>query len=225
MGNSRAFCVLGNPVREDIIVSGFLLTSVVCYKNQRMKIEYEATFVNIDKKTLLEKLKAARASLERPEYVQRRVTLELPVAEQNTWLRVRDEGDRVTLTLKSVDGKTIEGQKEILLEVNDFDDTIFLLQSIGCAKKSYQESKRELWRLGNVEVAIDTWPFLEPYVELEGESEEAVRGAAEQLSFDYGDAVFDTVNGIYKQKYGKSLDELDSRTKQNFTFDISNPFE
>jgi adenylate cyclase class 2 len=192
-----------------------------------MKTEYEATFLNINKEDLTEKLKASGGNLERPEYMQRRVTLELPKEKQdlNTWLRVRDEGNgKITLTLKSVDGKTITGQKEILVEVNDFGDTVALLESIGCERKSYQESRRELWQLGDVEVAIDTWPFLDAYVELEGSSEDTVKNAAALLGFDYQEAIFDTVNGIYKQKYGKTLDELDKETLKAFTFDIKNPF-
>ena len=191
-----------------------------------MKTEYEATFLDIHREDLTKNLKGLNANLERPEYMQRRVTLELPKEKQdpNTWLRVRDEGDKVTLTLKSVDGKTITGQKEILVEVNDFEDTVALLESIGCERKSYQESKRELWRLEGVEIAIDTWPFLATYVELEGPSEESVKKAADQLGFDYSTAIFDTVNGIYKQKYGKTLDELDREILKSFTFDIKNPF-
>jgi adenylate cyclase class 2 len=191
-----------------------------------MKTEYEATFLDIQKEDLTQTLKALGAILVRPEYMQRRVTLELPKEKQdpNTWLRVRDEGNKVTLTLKSVDGKTITGQKEILVEVNDLGDTVALLESIGCERKSYQESRRELWLLGDVEVAIDTWPFLDTYVELEGSSEEVVKTAAQKLGFDYQDAIFDTVNGIYKQKYGKTLDELDKETLKAFTFEIENPF-
>lgn len=191
-----------------------------------MKTEYEATFLDVDRNDLVQKLKMLDANLERPEYMQRRFTLELPREKQdpNTWLRVRDEGGKITLTLKSVDGKTITGQKEILIEVNDIGDTVALLESIGCERKSYQESKRELWQLGDVEVAIDTWPFLDTYIELEGSSEEAVKEAAERLGFDYKEAIFDTVNGIYKQKYGKTLDELDREVLKAFTFDIKNPF-
>lgn len=191
-----------------------------------MKTEYEATFLGIQKDELIAKLKSLGATLERPEYMQRRVTLELPEGKRvpGTWLRVRDEGDKVTLTLKSVDGKSIDGQKEILVAVSDLAGTVALLESIGCERKSYQESKRELWRLGDVEIFIDTWPFLEPYVEVEGPSEDTVKDAAARLGFDYEAAIFDTVNGIYKQKYGKTLDELDSDVLKSFTFEIRNPF-
>ena len=68
-----------------------------------MKTEYEATFLNIDRKILTEKLRRIGAVLERPEYMQRRVTFELPREKRNdsTWLRVRDEGDKITLTCGS----------------------------------------------------------------------------------------------------------------------------
>ncbi len=191
-----------------------------------MKIEYEATFLDINRKAFSEKLAHAGASLMRPEYMQRRVTFELPKEKRaNTiWLRVRDEANKVTLTLKSVEGTTIEGQKEILITVDNFDNTISLLEAIGCERKSYQESKRELWSMGDVEVAIDTWPFLETYVEIEGPSEQSVKTIAENLGFDFQEAIFDTVNAIYKRKYGKTLDELNKDVLKNFTFDIKNPF-
>lgn len=191
-----------------------------------MKIEYEATFLEIDKVDFVNKLKENGAELVRPEYLQKRITLELPKEkrDKNTWLRVRDEGGKITMTLKSVDGKTITGQKEILVEVKSFEDTVLLLEAIGCERKSYQESRRELWKLSEVEIAIDTWPFLETYVEIEGPSEELVQKVARILGFDYSKAIFDTVNGIYERKYGKTLDELDKKVLSNFTFEINNPF-
>jgi adenylate cyclase class 2 len=191
-----------------------------------MKTEYEATFLDIDREDLIRKFKTIGGYIKRPEFLQRRVTLELPKdrKDEHTWLRVRDECDKVTLTLKSVDGKTITGQKEILIEVNDFRETVVLLESIGCKKKSYQESKRELWQYGNVEFALDTWPFLDTYLEIESGSEEEVREIARKLDLDYDAAVFDTVNGIYKKKYGKTLDELDKEVLKSFTFEIPNPF-
>jgi len=191
-----------------------------------MKIEYEATFLDIHVSDFKNKLLEAGAFLVSPEFLQRRVTLELPSEKRdaNTWLRVRDEGGKITLTLKSVDGKTITGQKEILVTVSDFNETVSLLQSIGCEKKSYQESKREMWKLDDVEITLDTWPFLDTYVEIEGPNESAVQQVSGKLGLNYSEAVFDTVNAIYKSKYGKTLDELDSEILKHFTFDIKNPF-
>ncbi len=192
-----------------------------------MKTEYEATFINIDRVSITTKLKTIGANNARPEFLQRRVTLNLPKEKrnENTWLRVRDEGDKVTVTLKTVEGKTISGQKEILITVDDINQSVLLLEAIGCEKKSYQESKRELWRLEDVEITIDTWPFLEPFVEIEAPSESAVKEVVAKLGLNYGDAIFDTVDAIYKKKYGKTIDDLGKEVSKKFTFAIKNPFQ
>lgn len=152
-----------------------------------MKIEYEATFPNINKDEIRQRLMAAGADLLRPEFLQKRCTFNFPVGHEiaGGWLRVRDEGDKITMTLKVVDGDQIHNQKEITLKVDDFAEAEKFLVTMGCRKKSYQETRRELWILDGVEITIDEWPFLEPCVEVEGRSEEAVKNVSEKIGFDY----------------------------------------
>lgn len=190
-----------------------------------MNIEYEATFTNIDTESMRSKLKDVGAVLVRPEFLQKRVTLNLPkgIDIQGGWLRVRDEGNKITLTLKAVHGSGIESQKEILLEVNDLDQAVELLSALACEKKSYQENKRELWELGDVEITIDEWPFLEPYVEIEGASEEAVKNVARQLGFAYDDALFGTATTLYSKKYGLAEETINNNIPK-IVFDMENPF-
>ncbi|MEK7074900.1 MAG: CYTH domain-containing protein, partial [Patescibacteria group bacterium] len=129
-------------------------------------------------------------------------------------LRVRDEGDKITMTLKVVDGDGIKNQKEILLSVDSFERSEEFLIMLGCEKKSYQESKRELWKLHNTEITIDEWPFLEPFVEIEGDSEKSVKEIARALSFDYNNALFGTVTILYSKKYGISEAVIGNETPQ-----------
>src|SRR5690606_35359406 len=119
-----------------------------------------------------ERLTKAGAELIRPEFLQKRIPFNLPEGkpQRGIWLRVRDEGDKTTLSLKQIDGENIENQKELSVDVSDFDTTVTILKSIGCKPKSYQETRRELWRLDGVDITIDEWPFLEPFVEVEGKS-------------------------------------------------------
>lgn len=189
-----------------------------------MDIEYEATFINIDKNEIREKLKKSGALLVRPEYLQRRIPFDLPkeTRAKNKFARVRDEGDKITLSLKIFDGDKIENQKEICLIVNNFNDAVELLKLIGCEPKSYQESKRELWKLDNVEITIDTWPFLEPLVEVEGKSEEGVKKVSEKLGFDYSKALFCPTGKIYQMKY--NIPESEINTEPKIVFDMENPF-
>ena len=66
---------------------------------------------------------------------------------------------------------------------------------------TYQESKRETWTLGGAEVVIDEWPWINPYIEIEAENEAIVRDVATRLGFDWGDAVFGSVDVIYNKEY------------------------
>lgn len=191
-----------------------------------MKIEYEATFPNINKNEIRERLKKAGAVLVRPEFLQKRCTFNLPSGHEISggWLRVRDEGDKITMTLKVVDGDKIENQKEIILKVDNFSEAEEFLVSIGCHKKSYQETKREMWTLGGVEVDIDEWPYLEPYVEIEGKNEEEVKKVSEKLGLEYSKALFCCVTTLYQMKYGTSEEIINNQIPE-ITFKGGNPFE
>ena len=190
-----------------------------------MQIEYEATFLDINKDILRQKLKEVGAILVRPEYIQKRRVFHLPEGHeiQGGWLRVRDEGDKITMSVKIVDGDKIENQKEVQLSVGDFDAACELVKIIGCQEKAYQVSKRELWSLNGTEVTIDEWPYLEPFVEIEGNSEDAVKQTAEVLGFEYSEAIFGAVDTLYAQKYGISKDQINNHTPV-IDFDQSNPF-
>lgn len=191
-----------------------------------MNIEYEATFTDIDKDEIRGRLKKAEAILTKPDFLMKRIVFELPVGHEipGGWLRVRDEGDKTTMSLKIVNGDRIEDQKEIYLKIDNFNEGVKFLEAIGAKSKAYQESRRELWVLDNVEITIDEWPYLEPYVEVEGKSEEEVRAVSEKLEFDYTQALFCSVDTLYNKKYGVPFDVINHKTSR-ITFSDPNPFE
>lgn len=190
-----------------------------------MQTEFEATFLDIIIPSFQEKLKAAGAVLIKPRFIQKRITFQLPAGheKQGSWLRVRDEGDRITMSYKSVTGGHIENQKEIMLIIDNFENAVELFKEIGCEQKAYQETYRELWKIGETEVTIDEWPFLEPYVEVEGASEEVVKQVSTLLNLDYSKALFCSVDTIYSRKYGVSEDRINNHTPL-IVFDMENPF-
>lgn len=189
-----------------------------------MSIEYEATFLDIDKNEIRKRLKQAGAKLIKPEFLQKRVVFHAPRRSKYSWLRVRNEGNKITMSFKSVKGKRIKDQKEICLTVDDFKKAENFLLAVGCVKKAYQETKREFWLLEETEITIDTWPFLETFVEIEGSSEKEVKRAAEKLDLDYKKALFCPIGTIYKMKYGISLDEINNRIRK-IIFEMKNPFK
>ena len=190
-----------------------------------MEIEYEATFINIDKDGCRKKLRKINAKLIKPEFLQKRVVFNLPSGHEikGGWLRVRDEGDRITMSLKVVNGGKIENQKEICLTIDNFDKGVEFLGEIGCVKKAYQENKRELWILDGAEITIDEWPFLEPYIEIEAKSEKKVKAAAKKLGLNYSKAMFCSADTIYSKKYNLPEDVFNNKIPK-ITFGKENPF-
>lgn len=190
-----------------------------------MNIEYEATFPDVDKREVREQLLAVGATLVKPEFLQKRIVFNLPKGHEipGGWLRVRDEGDKITMSLKVVDGTHIENQKEICLKVDSFDEGVNLFLSLGCEKKSYQETRRELWTLDGTEITIDEWPFLRPFVEVEGKSEASVRAVSEKIGFDYTQALFGAVDVLYMRQYPHLTFDRINQTPL-IVFDGENPF-
>ncbi len=186
-----------------------------------METEIEAIFTNVDKGEVRTKLHELGAELVCPERLQKRKNYDPPT--DKGWIRVRDEGNKVTLTYKRMENRSIDGMKEINIVVDDFDTTDSFLQTIGIPVKSYQETKRESWLLNGVEIEIDEWPWLPPFVEIEGDSIERVEKAAKKLDFDMKDATYGAVNNLYAEKYKLNKDNDVSFT--NITFDKDCPWE
>lgn len=190
-----------------------------------MQTEFEATFWPIDKDTIRKRLIAAGAIQIYPERLMRRRAFNLPpgLHSSQRWARVRDEGDRITASVKYITGDKIEDQKEAQILVNDFDQTAELFTLLGCQEKAFQETKRELWKLTEVEIMIDEWPFLEPLIEVEGTSEAQVRDISERIGMDWSQARFCAVSAIYIEKYGITEERINNETPR-LVFEDPNPF-
>lgn len=168
-----------------------------------MQSEIEAKFLSINFDEVRSKLKAAGGKLEKPMRLMRRVTIhnDFMRAGKDAFVRVRDEGDKTIITYKQFDELSVDGAKEIEIEVSDFDKAVELLAQAGLPYDSLQESRRETWTLDGCEVVLDEWPWLKPYIEIEGPSKAAVRQAAERLELDFTAAVFGDVMAAYRAEY------------------------
>lgn len=168
-----------------------------------MNSEIEAKFVSVDHDEVRKKLEAAGAICEQPMRLMRRSVFHNdPMVAKNAYTRVRDEGDKVTITYKQFDdASSIHGVREIETTVGDFDTAVAILEQAGLSKDTYQETKRETWKLDDVEIVLDEWPWVDPSIEIEGPSEERVKSVAEVLGFIWSDAVFGGVASVYVLKY------------------------
>lgn len=167
-----------------------------------MNTEIEVKFLHIDHDEIRTKLSNIGAVCEQPIRLMRRVTFDSPeMKARNGWIRVRDEGDKVTFTYKQTDSYDIDGTKEIETTVGDFDATIAILEQANIAKGSFQESRRETWTLGEVHVELDEWPWLDPYIEIEAPTEELIHDTAMKLGLDMAQALAGDVMVAYRDQY------------------------
>lgn len=175
-----------------------------------MNSEIEVKFVDVDIDDVRGRLEAAGAVCKQPMRLMRRVLIEEPHhKEERSFIRIRDEGDKVTLCFKRR-GKpdeetTIDSVKELETTVGDFDTTIKIFAEAGWQYTTYQESRRETWHLGEAEVVIDEWPWLRPMIEIEAGTEQEVRRVADLLGFNWPDAVFGSVDVVYHRDYPDML--------------------
>uniref|UniRef100_A0A6C0D9L6 CYTH domain-containing protein n=1 Tax=viral metagenome TaxID=1070528 RepID=A0A6C0D9L6_9ZZZZ len=74
-----------------------------------------------------------------------------------TYIRVRDEGFRITMTYKiKIPESEFEEEHEVL--VDNFDAAVNILLGVGCTKKYAYEKIREIWDCENSEIVFDTNP-------------------------------------------------------------------
>ncbi len=169
-----------------------------------MKKEIEATFLSINKDITRVKLKRAGFELKTPEYLMRRKTFDFSrvAPGRNKWGRVRQESDKVTMTVKEIRGSGINDTYEVELVVNDFEIAAAFFEACNIPAKAFQENMREVWLRNGVEVTIDTWPGLSPFVEVEGVNEKMVREVSNELGFDFEKAVFRSIDLVYEKELG-----------------------
>lgn len=176
-----------------------------------MQTEIEAKFLNVNIADMRQRLQSAGAVLVHKDRLMRRQTFDFPdrrLEKIGGWVRVRDEGDVVTLSYKQLQDRTLHGTKEATVVVNSMELAVQFLTALGLVQKAEQETRREKWTLGDCEITIDTWPWIPGFVEVEGPSEEAVRTAAAALGFNWGEAMHGSVETAYQRYFDVTETEV-----------------
>jgi adenylate cyclase class 2 len=185
-----------------------------------MKTEIEAKWLRIDKDSLRRKLKAAGATLLQPERLMRRKTYDYAdqkLHDIGAWVRIRDEGDKVTMSFKQLEDRALSGTKEVNLTVDSYEEANVFLSNLDLIIKSQQDTKRESWTLDGCEVELDTWPWIPSFIEIEGPSEAAVYGVAKKLSLKMENALYGSVEPAYQDVFNITDAEIDGL--KSITFD------
>jgi len=186
-----------------------------------MHPEIEAKFLNVDHDALRRKLKNLGAVLEKPLVTMRRTVFDYPdgrFEKNRSRLRVRDEGDKVTVTFKRV--RPDQYSDEIETTAGSYDTMVEIFIAMGFQSISKQESKRETWRYRDAQITLDEWPWIKPYIEIEGSSEKQIKAIAEELGFNWEQAVFGSAEPAYRAEFpGIAADEGLADIPEDILFD------
>ena len=189
----------------------------------KVELEYEAKFLDINHDELVKKIKALGATLEQPNTFYRRSVFGLCDIKRG-YVRVRDEGDKTTLTSKIY--KNPDYPEEFELEIKDgFEKGKAFLNSLNLNEKAYHETMREKWHLklskkknDICEIAFDCVPGLPMYVEVECKTEFNLNKAIKLLDLGKYEKRYGAYGKTYVEYYGMAETEINNEIK-SLTFE------
>lgn len=192
----------------------------VINKEGSMKAEIEVK-IFFEKKELESRLINLGATLATPRRLMRRQMfavpspLRKPNMEQSG--RVRDEGDKITMTLKeSSIPRTMSSVQELEIIVSNFDDAVKILLLSGYEPTTYQENYRTSWKLDDCSIEIDEWPGLPSYAEIEAPSTIKLKETATKLGINEETFMCCSVFDLYEQKLSLNAKKLRQAEKLTF---------
>ena len=172
-----------------------------------MEIEYEVRVLEIDVAEMQAKLQSLGAK-KVGEWEQKRYVYDTKPVNPDAWFRLRTNGIETTLTYKNVAKNTIDGTRELEIVVDDFDKTKEMLELMGYTNRGYQENRRIRYILNGIEIDLDAWPMIPPYMEIEGHSEVEVNEMLELLAVDKDKVTALNCQSIYEEIYNIDINKI-----------------
>jgi len=172
------------------------------------------TYTGINPVAIRDKLVSAVAICVQPERTERHQLYDVINPQSHVvtgYIELQVETSRISLTYHPLEGKadtpaTHAASKpespEIRMGVSDFDTACKLLSAMGMHPRSFEETKREMWSLGNASIAIDTWPWLDPFVTITAPTDKDIETAAVALGITEDQKYGSNIAGMYKDAHG-----------------------
>ena len=148
-----------------------------------MPIEYEAKVLDIDPEAVTARILAAGGEQVPETKLMRRHVYDIVPGDMSKWIRLRDTGTETTLCVKEIRDDGLDGTLEVETAVGDFAAANELLGMLGLKPKSCQENRRTSFAIGTVQFELDEWPWIPPYLEIEGQSKDDVLRVAKLLGY------------------------------------------
>jgi len=114
-------------------------------------------------------------------------------------LRLRDEGFRITFTIKKKTADGYEEENEVI--VNNFEEMRTILEKMGHKKKYLMQKIREIYDIENSELVFDHYPGLPGYMEIESPTEAEMFSLADKLGLKKDEEQVEA-GELYRDYYG-----------------------
>ena len=163
-----------------------------------MTKEIEGHILNVNPEDIIQKLEELGAEKTKA-YNFRRYVFDTIPATPNRWVRLRTDGHETTLAVKEITSQTADGTSEWEVITSDIDTTLQILEKIGISPRGYQENTRQEFILDGDTLSIDTWPKLQPFIEIEAQSEAQIIAIAAKLGFSSNDISYKDVDTLYTE--------------------------
>lgn len=141
-----------------------------------MSKEIERRFYTYDRRTLEEKIKQY-GGIKKGMFKFQILAFEPPAGY--SVLRLRDEGFRITFTIKKKTADGYEEENEVI--INNFQEMRTIVEKMGYQKKYLIQKIREIYDIENSELVFDHYPGLPGYIEIESPTEEELFSLADRL--------------------------------------------
>lgn len=168
--------------------------------------EYETKVLDINIAEIEEKLHKLWAALLEDEVLMKRRVFDVESHSGNKGkrFRLRQKGDKTTLTYKERNGLDVGSTLELETKVGDFDVMTEMLQKLERSTMVYQENKRKVYSRNDIEFCLDTRPMIPTYMEIEAPSKEQVEEALKLLELEWKDVGDMWMIELY-EKHGMDL--------------------
>lgn len=183
-----------------------------------MEIEFEGRILDINPDELITKIKAIGGKLKKELTLYRRSVFGLCDIKRG-FVRVRDEGDKITMTAKIYKDPKFPQEYELQLKDN-FENGQAFLEALNLNKKAYHETMREKWSIPKpgknkhgqelCEVAIDYIPGLPVYAELECKTKEDLHKTAKMLNIKVADLMYGGYGKVFVHYYDMAENEINN---------------
>lgn len=180
-----------------------LLYSIHMSNQQLTQTEFEYKFINIDLDSIIKKLEELGAVFKFD------TVYKIYNHDRIEWrpfqgrLRLREGNGKVTMAYKA---KQEDGfDSEVEFEIEDIEKAHELVNAIGIPLKRFEQKRRISYELDGVSIDIDFWPDIDPYIEIEADSEDEIRTIVEKLGLDFSEGLKLNSAEIYKLVSGKDI--------------------